>query len=100
MRTTTESVAYFRAKTKEIGASLNKESKKFDPHTLKPFDKIITRIDSEHSWNIDFFSCFRLKELPFCISGIKCDVIPYNDNTKHLIGTTDDVPDFYKYWED
>lgn len=73
---------------------------KFDPHTLKAFDKVIARIDSEDSWNIDFFSCFRLNELPFCLGGIKCAVLPYNDDTKHLIGTTKEAPDFYKYWED
>ena len=79
---------------------LNKESEKFDPHTLKPFDKVLARKDSEDDWHIDFFSCFKLKELPFCLSGLKCDVIPYNDDTKHLVGTMDDVPDFYRYWED
>ena len=73
---------------------------KFDPHTLRPFDKVIARIDSEDSWNIDFFSCFRLKGLPFCLGGIKCAVLPYNDDTKHLIGTTKEAPDFYRYWED
>ena len=73
---------------------------KFDPHTLKPFEKVIARIDSEDSWNIDFFSCFRLNKLPFCLGGIKCAVLPYNDDTKHLIGTTKEAPDFYKYWED
>ena len=73
---------------------------KFDPHTLKPFEEVIARIDSEDSWNIDFFSCFRLKGLPFCLGGIKCAVLPYNDDTKHLIGTTKEAPDFYRYWED
>ena len=73
---------------------------KFDPKSLKPFDKVIAKKDSEDSWNIDFFSCFRLKELPFCLSGIKCAVLPYNDETKHLIGTTKEAPNFYKYWED
>ena len=73
---------------------------KFDPKSLKPFDKVIARIDSEDSWNIDFFSCFRLKGLPFCLGGIKCAVLPYNDDTKHLIGTTKEAPDFYRYWED
>ena len=79
---------------------LNKDNEKFDPHTLIPFDKVIARKDSEDDWHIDFFSCFKLKELPFCLSGLKCDVIPYNDDTKHLVGTMDDVPDFYRYWED
>ena len=26
--------------------------------------------------------------------------IPYNDDTKHLVGTTDEAPEFYRYWED
>lgn len=76
------------------------KKEKFDPHTLNPFDKVIARKDSEDDWHIDFFSCFKLKEIPFCLGGIKCDVIPYNDDTKHLIGTTQEAPDFYKYWED
>ena len=73
---------------------------RFDPHTLRPFDKVIARKDSEDYWDIDFFSCFKLKELPFCISGFKCDVLPYNDETKHLVGTTEEAPDFYRYWEE
>ena len=76
---------------------LNKTSEKFDPHTLNPFDKVIARKDSEDSWNIDFFSCFKLKEIPFCLGGTKCAVIPYNDDTEHLVGTTEGAPDFYKY---
>ena len=77
---------------------LNKESEKFDPHTLNPFDdKVIARKDNEGSWNIDFFSCFKLKEIPFCLGGIKCAVIPYDDDTEHLVGTTEGAPNFYKY---
>lgn len=72
---------------------------KFDPKTLKPFDKVIARVDSEHSWNIDFFSCFRAVKIPYCLSGIKCAVLPYNDDTKHLIGTKNEAPKFYRYWE-
>lgn len=73
---------------------------KFDPKTLMPFDRVIARVDSEHSWNTDFFSCFRAVKIPYCISGIKCAVIPYNDDTKHLVGTTEEAPEYYKYWED
>ena len=25
--------------------------------------------------------------------------IPYNDETKHLVGTTDEAPEYYRYWE-
>ena len=26
--------------------------------------------------------------------------IPYNDETKHLVGTTDEAHEYYRYWED
>ena len=26
--------------------------------------------------------------------------IPYNEETKHLVGTTDEAPEYYRYWED
>ena len=76
------------------------KKEKFDPKTLKAFDKVIAREDSEHSWNIDFFSCFRAVKIPYCLSGIKCAVLPYNDETKHLVGTKDEAPEYYRYWED
>ena len=36
-------------------------------------------------------------DLP-CKSYDKC--IPYNDETKHLLGTSDEAPEYYRYWED
>lgn len=26
--------------------------------------------------------------------------VPYNDETKHLVGTKDEAPEYYRYWED
>ena len=26
--------------------------------------------------------------------------IPYNDETKHLVGTTGEAPEYYRYWDD
>lgn len=26
--------------------------------------------------------------------------IPYNNKTKHFVGTTDEAPKYYRYWED
>lgn len=74
---------------------------KFDPKTLQPFDKVLVSIDGE--WQCDFFSHM----LSGGIFNKRCMgigdmnvVIPYNDDTKHLIGTTDEAPGYYKYWED
>ena len=74
-----------------------KENDTFNSHTVKAFDKVIARKDSKDSRNIDFFSCFKLKEIPFCLGGIKCAVIPYDDDAEHLVGTTEGAPNFYKY---
>ena len=26
--------------------------------------------------------------------------IPYNDDTKHLVGTNEEAPEYYRHWED
>ena len=26
--------------------------------------------------------------------------IPFNDDTKHLLDTNEEAPEFYRYWED
>ena len=55
-------------------------------------------------WKINFFShyCENDEEyFPYkCTGGVYRYCIPYNDDTKHLVGTTEEAPDFYKYWED
>ena len=70
---------------------------KFDPKTLKPFDKIIFK--GHGMWFCGLFS--HIHNSYACIGETyhKC-VIPYNDDTKHLVGTRDEAPEFYKYWED
>lgn len=78
----------------------NKE--KFDPKTLQPFDKVLVRDKDNFTWKVDFFSHNRGSEaFPFrCVSNIYSYCIPYNNNTKLLVGTTDEAPDYYRYWED
>lgn len=29
-----------------------------------------------------------------------CRKIPQNDDTKHLVGTTEAAPEYYRYWEE
>ena len=77
------------------------KKEKFDPKTLKPFDKVLTRFEDE-KWDINFYS-YKNPNWPYpyiCMDkSYKC-CIPYNDDTKHLVGTTDEAPEFYKYWEE
>ena len=82
------------------------KKEKFDPKTLKPFDRVLARIDGGdvYCWFADFVSTPTIEKydiLPCIMSnkGVKM-IIPYNDDTKHLVGTTDEAPEYYKYWED
>lgn len=74
---------------------------KFDPKTLKPFDKVLAR-NGLCMWRCDFFSSYvgTYAYPNVCISGSYLYCIPYNDDTKHLVGTMEEAPDFYVYWED
>ena len=77
------------------------KKEKFDPKILKPFDRVICK-NGLDKWHCDFFSSYMHEDIcPYvCISGSYMYCIPYNDETKHLVGTTDEAPEFYKYWED
>lgn len=72
---------------------------KFDPKTLKPFDKVLVRKFSISEWRCGIFSHHQFHwgvvfndTYKFCI--------PYNDETKHLVGTKKEAPKYYRYWED
>ena len=75
------------------------KKEKFDPKTLKPFDKVLVRDNINNPWVCDHFSY--INHANICITTDRCKhCIPYNDDTKHLVGTTDEAPEFYRYWED
>ena len=77
------------------------KKEKFDPKTLKPFDKVLIR-DRAEVWDCELFSYMRENHpRPFVtISSYYMYCIPYNDDTKHLVGTKNEAPEYYKYWED
>lgn len=82
-----------------------KKADKFDPNTLKPFDKILVR-KVYTPWNISPWSCEYFNYIHpntrHLVNGISSRYeicIPYNDETKHLLGTTDDCPEHYKWWK-
>ena len=82
------------------------KKERFDPKTLQPFDKVLVRDDDpcvfwrcsfySHTWGHENITTYRYAAMDdsyaFCI--------PYNDETKHLVGTTDEAPEFYRYWEE
>ena len=79
-----------------------KKNGKFDHHTLQPFDKILVRQSIFDYWLCDNFS-FMNEDAAcrfWCSSNYWYYCIPYNEETKHLIGTNNDAPEYYRYWED
>ena len=75
---------------------------KFEPKTLKAFDRVLVRNFKKIKWRCDHFSHFDGGNYNPCIASC-CSYtfcIPYNDETKHLVGTTDEAPEYYRYWED
>lgn len=76
------------------------KKERFDPKTLKAFDRVIVYGENE-GWFCTIFSHIGEGEYPYnTASGNYAWCVPYNDDTKHLVGTTDEAPEFYRYWED
>ena len=75
---------------------------KFNPKTLQPFDKVLARDTHDSEWGCDFFcSIDIIKDYKYnCLTSYYKYCIPYNDDTKHLVGTDFEAPEYYTYWED
>ena len=92
------------------------KKEKFDPKTLQPFDKVLVRENCQiENWYAAYFSHIEYDvskydldvyeetpEFMICTTDSSgfCYCIPYNDETKQLVGTTDEAPEYYRYWED
>ena len=76
---------------------------KFDPKTLQAFDRVLVRNENYQAWQCDLFSHIKNGGIQFmyrCVSSSHKCCIPYNDDTKHLVGTNEEAPEYYRYWED
>ena len=93
--------------SKFVAPWLKKE--RFDPKILKPFDKVLVKNDDDITWVAALFSHiiefhdevtgndYLESVTSYCTSSY---CIPYNDDTKYLVGTTEEAPEYYRYWED
>lgn len=73
---------------------------KFNPKTLQPFDKVLVRDSSLGVWGVDIFGYLNDKR-SCCFCSVRWNqCIPYNEETKHLVGTAKDCPKYYKWWEE
>ena len=92
----------FPSKEQRDWSKFNVKKPKFDPKTLKPFDKVLARDSIEGQWRCTFYSHERKDIYKYVTTDYIYNycIIPYNDDTKHLVGTANKEPEFYRYWED
>ena len=78
---------------------------KFDITTLVPFEsRVLVRDCNQHEWEGEMFTRYTNKSFNNCnfvtLGGRRWkQCIPYNDNTKHLLGTINDCDEYFKNWE-
>ena len=77
------------------------KEEKFDPKTLQPFDKVLVRDNRGREWRCNIFSHINYDDIHFryitTSSHYYTFCIPYNEDTKHLVGSTDEAPKYYRY---
>lgn len=101
----------FRKHNLEFITKQTDMNERFDPKTFKPFNKVLARctgsvwVPTLFGYFIDEadkdpLSPFENGERVVCVDIGYHQCIPYNEETKHLIGTLDDCPEYYKWWEE
>lgn len=93
----------FPSKEQRDWSKFKVKKERFDPKTLKPFDRVLVRDHSRFEWQCNLFSHIDNDNTQFmyqCTHSCYKYCIPYHEETKHLVGTTDEAPEFYRYWED
>ena len=74
---------------------------KFDPKTLLPFDKVLVRGHNSKDWRAELFSHIdNTVNMVVCGACYWQQCIPYNYETKNLVGTGNDCPKYYKWWKE
>ena len=79
------------------------KEEKFDVNTLQPFDKVLVRDFLNEDWMADFFERIDKNAGYYnatCVTSHWEQCIPYNEETKHLLGMREDCPEYYKWWEE
>ena len=100
LATNSEKQQLFEALAKE-GKAWDAEKKEFidlkQKVEFKPFDKVLCRNSKDDTWEADFFARLTRKEIDYtqsgkylCVGDLWMYCIPYNEETAHLLGTTDE----------
>lgn len=98
--TETQQIILFEALAKENKAwdAEKKAIEDLKPKVeFKPFDKVLCRNSKDDTWEADFFARLTRKEIDYtqsdkylCVGDLWMYCIPYNEETAHLLGTTDE----------
>lgn len=79
---------------------IEEDKPKWNPDTLQPFDKVLVRDADTDYWDGDFYIYTNKKkgsDYPYyCLVDNYKICIPYNEETKHLLGTNQKEPEFYQ----
>lgn len=74
---------------------LVKDEPKFDISTLQPFDRVLVRNGNNNKWTCAIYAFKENDKIFRCENYGWTQCIPYNDETKHLVGTTKMPPKKY-----
>lgn len=93
---------YIHIKDQGIWELASDKKQRFNPKTLQPFDKVLSPClnDGRYRWVCRFFSHLEENKRYFTSGTCSEYCIPYNEETKHLVGTTKEAPEYYRYWEE
>lgn len=90
----------FPSKDNRDWSTFKVEKPKWNPDTLQPFDKVLVRDSDQEPWKCDFFVSMNWAHgeiYPYIVvAGFFKKIVPYNDDTKHLIATRGEAPEYYR----
>lgn len=75
---------------------LKKLKQHYDISNFKPFDNVLVRDGDKAPWRADFFEEY--DDNFYCFRGAWEQCIPFNEETKHLLGTTDMPSEEFINW--
>ena len=94
----------FPSKDQRDWSKFEPKENKFNPSTLKPFDRVLVRDSYIHKWKCALYShteeVGNSSYVYITENSAYKYCIPYNDDTKYLLGTRGEALEYYRYWED
>ena len=92
-------IVLFPSKDQRDWSKFKAPVEKFDYNALQPFDRVLVRDSNNLPWRCNFLS-HRSGYRVYCLGTSWGQMIPYNDETKHLVGTTNRPDEKYIWWKD